>query len=94
MGCRKETLRKIESSSFAVWVIGGGATGAGCALDAQLRGLRTVLKVVAGVRNGKQKLERIRCGMAIQWTRETEAGRTDLKIRYQQFSECFGRQGA
>ena len=43
MRCREKTLRKIESSSFDVCVIGGGATGAGCALDAQLRGLRTVL---------------------------------------------------
>ncbi len=30
-------------TEFDVCVIGGGATGAGCALDAQLRGLRTVL---------------------------------------------------
>lgn len=29
--------------TFDVCVIGGGATGAGCALDAQLRGLRTLL---------------------------------------------------
>ena len=51
-------------------------------------------KVVAGVRNGKQKLERIRWGMTIQWTRETEAGRTDLKMRYQKFNGSFRRQGA
>jgi hypothetical protein len=31
MRCREETLRKIESSSFDVCVIGGGATGAGSA---------------------------------------------------------------
>ena len=43
MRSRKERLRSIEGSSFDVCVIGGGATGAGCALDAQLRGLRTVL---------------------------------------------------
>jgi glycerol-3-phosphate dehydrogenase len=40
--------RSVEKSSareakFDVCVIGGGATGAGCALDAQLRGLRTTL---------------------------------------------------
>ncbi len=40
---RGEALRNIEHSSFDVCVIGGGATGSGCALDAQLRGLRTVL---------------------------------------------------
>jgi glycerol-3-phosphate dehydrogenase len=36
-------LNEIEKNSFDLCVIGGGATGAGCALDAQLRGLRTVL---------------------------------------------------
>ena len=35
--------QEIENSRFEVCVIGGGATGSGCALDAQLRGLRTVL---------------------------------------------------
>jgi glycerol-3-phosphate dehydrogenase len=43
MRSREEMLRGIESKSFDVCVIGGGATGAGCALDAQLRGLNTVL---------------------------------------------------
>jgi glycerol-3-phosphate dehydrogenase len=40
---REEMLRDIESQSFDVCIIGGGATGAGSALDAQLRGLKTVL---------------------------------------------------
>ncbi len=43
MRSRDETLRTIEGGSFEVCVIGGGATGAACALDAQLRGLKTVL---------------------------------------------------
>jgi len=43
MKTRPEALRAIESRSFDVCVIGAGATGAGCALDAQLRGLQTVL---------------------------------------------------
>jgi len=43
MGNREQQLREIPGNSFDVCVIGGGATGAGCALDAQLRGLRTVL---------------------------------------------------
>jgi glycerol-3-phosphate dehydrogenase len=34
---------RIAEKDFEVCVIGGGATGAGCALDAQLRGLSTVL---------------------------------------------------
>src|SRR5271169_2556619 len=40
---RAEELQGIAGKAFDVCVIGGGATGAGCALDAQLRGLRTVL---------------------------------------------------
>jgi glycerol-3-phosphate dehydrogenase len=43
MKSRDEALKGIEGQSFDVCVIGGGATGSGCALDAQLRGLRTVL---------------------------------------------------
>jgi len=42
MKTREEALRRIEGKSFDVCVIGGGATGSGCALDSQLRGLRTV----------------------------------------------------
>jgi glycerol-3-phosphate dehydrogenase len=40
---RKETIERITDREFDVCVIGGGATGAACALDAQLRGLNTVL---------------------------------------------------
>jgi glycerol-3-phosphate dehydrogenase len=40
---RDVALSEIEKNSFDLCVIGGGATGAGCAVDAQLRGLRTVL---------------------------------------------------
>ncbi len=42
---KPRTAAKVaaQESQFDVCVIGGGATGAGCALDAQLRGLRTVL---------------------------------------------------
>jgi glycerol-3-phosphate dehydrogenase len=40
---RAKAWRKIDGASFDVCVIGGGATGSGCALDAQLRGLSTVL---------------------------------------------------
>jgi glycerol-3-phosphate dehydrogenase len=43
MSSRAESIKKIAGNSFDVCVIGGGATGAGCALDAQLRKLKTVL---------------------------------------------------
>ena len=40
---RGEALASVAAEDFEVCVIGGGATGAGCALDAQLRGMKTVL---------------------------------------------------
>jgi glycerol-3-phosphate dehydrogenase len=43
MKSRVTALQEIERTRFDLCVIGGGATGAGCALDAQLRGLKTVL---------------------------------------------------
>lgn len=43
MKSREEALLNIARKRFDVCVIGGGATGAGCALDAQLRGLKTLL---------------------------------------------------
>lgn len=43
MKSRTEALREIATRTFDVCVIGAGATGAGCALDAQLRGLQTAL---------------------------------------------------
>jgi glycerol-3-phosphate dehydrogenase len=42
MKSRAASLRSIAGQSFDVCVIGGGATGSGCALDSQLRGFRTV----------------------------------------------------
>jgi glycerol-3-phosphate dehydrogenase len=38
-----EELTNISGQHFDLCVIGGGATGSACALDAQLRGIRTVL---------------------------------------------------
>ena len=40
---RSEAWKKIEGAAFDVCIIGAGATGSGTALDAQLRGLNTVL---------------------------------------------------
>jgi glycerol-3-phosphate dehydrogenase len=40
---RGKILTTISQISYDVCVIGGGATGAGCALDAQKRGMRTLL---------------------------------------------------
>jgi glycerol-3-phosphate dehydrogenase len=43
MKSRVEGLKNISGQQFDLCVIGGGATGSACALDAQLRGIRTVL---------------------------------------------------
>src|SRR5215471_5796570 len=43
MKTRTEELQNISGHQFDLCVIGGGATGSACALDAQLRGIRTVL---------------------------------------------------
>src|SRR5580658_8887627 len=40
---RNQALEQITNKEFDVCVIGGGASGAACALDAQLRGLKTVV---------------------------------------------------
>ena len=40
---RTEVRDRIGGTTFDVCVIGGGATGGGCSLDSQLRGMRTVL---------------------------------------------------
>ena len=40
---RTDALARLESGTFDVIVVGGGITGAGCALDAASRGLRTAL---------------------------------------------------
>ena len=43
MKSRAEQRKDISGKSFDVCVIGGGAIGAGCALDAQLRGLSVLM---------------------------------------------------
>lgn len=43
MKSRADEFKSIAGQQFDLCVIGGGATGSACALDAQLRGIRTVL---------------------------------------------------
>ncbi|MFC4103279.1 glycerol-3-phosphate dehydrogenase/oxidase [Paenibacillus xanthanilyticus] len=40
---REETLRRMQETEYDVLIIGGGITGAGIALDAQTRGMKTAL---------------------------------------------------
>src|ERR1700752_1604277 len=48
MKTRAEELRNISGQQFELCVIGGGATGSACALDAQLRGIRAGLLEAGG----------------------------------------------
>ena len=38
---RNDQIQRLKEDEFDVLVIGGGATGSGCALDAATRGLKT-----------------------------------------------------
>ncbi|KAJ8929234.1 hypothetical protein NQ314_018113 [Rhamnusium bicolor] len=40
---RADQIKSLQSEQYDILIIGGGATGAGCALDAATRGLRTAL---------------------------------------------------
>jgi glycerol-3-phosphate dehydrogenase len=40
---RSESLENVQANPFDLCVVGGGATGSGCALDSQLRGMKTVV---------------------------------------------------
>lgn len=42
---RAEQIKSLQTDNFDVVIIGGGATGAGCALDAQTRGKNLILIV-------------------------------------------------
>jgi glycerol-3-phosphate dehydrogenase len=52
MKSRTEELDNIADQEFQLCVIGGGATGSACALDAQLRGISTVLLEAADFAGG------------------------------------------
>ncbi|MGA9734190.1 MAG: FAD-dependent oxidoreductase, partial [Candidatus Acidiferrales bacterium] len=52
MKSRAQALQSIAGQSFDVCVIGGGATGSGCALDSQLRGYKTVQLEAADFASG------------------------------------------
>ena len=43
---RSQQLQRLKEDEFDVLVVGGGATGSGCALDAATRGLKTGEKIL------------------------------------------------
>ena len=50
---RAQQLSRLKTEEFDVLVIGGGATGAGCVLDAQTRGLSAALVERGDFSSGK-----------------------------------------
>src|SRR4029453_7722068 len=49
---RSEIIQEAARTPYDVCVIGGGASGAGCALDSQLRGFKTILVDAADFGSG------------------------------------------
>src|ERR1700683_4022314 len=52
MKSRNQPIQLLKGETFDLCVIGGGASGAACALDAQLRGLNTVVIEAADFASG------------------------------------------
>lgn len=50
---RADQIKSLQSEDFDVLIVGGGATGAGCALDAVTRGLKTALVEMDDFASGK-----------------------------------------
>ena len=61
---REDYLELLFQKEFDLLVIGGGATGAGIALDATLRGYKTALIEAADFASGASRAGRRNCCMA------------------------------
>lgn len=91
MNDRRETIKRIASQEFDVCVIGGGATGAGCALDAQLRGLNTVLVEAGDFASGSSTAATKLVHGGVRYLQEAV---TDLDINQYQLVEGALRERA
>src|SRR5947199_3850967 len=74
MSDRSQALNRARSQSYDLCIIGGGATGAGCALDAQLRGLRTVLVEGADFASGSSSATTKMAHGGVRYLREAVKG--------------------
>src|SRR5579863_7374771 len=88
---RKETIKKIEGKLFDVCIIGGGATGASCGLDAQLRGLKTVMIEAGDFASGSSTAS---TKMAHGGVRYLQEAVTDLDINQYHLVESALRERA
>ncbi len=79
---RDEALRRLAEDEFDVLVIGGGATGAGVALDAASRGLRTALVERNDFAAGTSSLSSKMIHGGIRYLQQLE-----IRLVYQSLSE-------
>ena len=91
MKARQETIERIANREFDVCVIGGGASGAGCALDAQLRGLKTVLVEAGDFASGSSTAATKLVHGGVRYLQEAV---TDLDINQYELVEAALRERA
>jgi glycerol-3-phosphate dehydrogenase len=91
MKTRQQAFDRIKDGTFDVCVIGGGASGASCALDAQLRGLKTVLVEAADFASGSSTAS---TKMAHGGVRYLQEAVTDLDVAQYRLVEDALRERA
>lgn len=88
---RKEVIDQIAEHKFDVCIIGGGATGSGCALESQLRGLKTVMLEAGDFASGSSTSS---TKMAHGGVRYLQEAVTDLDINQYHLVESALRERA
>ena len=88
---RNEALDRAADHDFDVCIIGGGATGAACALEAQLRGLRTVLLEAGDFASGSSTASTKMVHGGVRYLQEAV---TDLDIHQYRLVEAALRERA
>jgi len=81
-----QALRASAGTRYDVCVIGGGATGAGCALDAQLRGLRSILLEGADFASGASSASTKMAHGGVRYLQEAVTARDGRQFRFVQES--------
>ena len=86
---RKQVIDEIADHKFDVCVIGGGATGSACALESQLRGLKTVMLEAGDFASGSSTAS---TKMAHGGVRYLQEAVTDLDINQYHLVESALRE--
>src|ERR1700723_681559 len=91
MKTRQQAFDRIKDGTFDVCVIGGGASGASCALDAHLRGLNTVLLEAGDFASGSSTASTKLAHGGVRYLQEAV---TDLDINQYHLVESALRERA